>query len=43
MRDALEKLVQFYDAWGKPDEATKWRKEMEATRVAVDLQGPRDP
>jgi len=29
MRDALERLVQLYDAWGKPDEAAKWRKELE--------------
>ncbi|MEX2118185.1 MAG: tetratricopeptide repeat protein, partial [Pirellulales bacterium] len=27
---ALERLVQLYDAWGKPDEAAKWRKELEA-------------
>jgi eukaryotic-like serine/threonine-protein kinase len=27
--DALERLVQLYDAWGKPDEAAKWRKELE--------------
>jgi tetratricopeptide (TPR) repeat protein len=28
----LEWLVQLYDAWGKPDEAAKWRKELEAVR-----------
>jgi tetratricopeptide (TPR) repeat protein len=27
---ALEQLVRLYDAWGKPDEAAKWRKELEA-------------
>jgi tetratricopeptide (TPR) repeat protein len=26
---ALERLVQLYDAWGKKDEAAKWRKELE--------------
>ena len=29
LRGALERLVQLYDAWGKPDEAAKWRKELE--------------
>jgi non-specific serine/threonine protein kinase/serine/threonine-protein kinase len=33
-RSALERLVQLYDAWGKPDEAAKWRKELEAARIA---------
>jgi hypothetical protein len=27
--EALARLVQLYDAWGKPDEAAKWRKELE--------------
>ncbi len=26
--EAVERLVQLYDAWGKPDEAEKWRKEL---------------
>jgi eukaryotic-like serine/threonine-protein kinase len=30
LTDALERLVQLYDAWGKPDEAAKWRKELAA-------------
>ena len=30
--EALERLVQLYDAWGKPDEAAKWRQELEARR-----------
>jgi tetratricopeptide (TPR) repeat protein len=25
---ALQRLVRLYDAWGKPDEAAKWRKEL---------------
>ncbi|HZL87205.1 MAG TPA: tetratricopeptide repeat protein [Pirellulaceae bacterium] len=29
---ALERLVQLYDAWDKPDEAAKWRKELEKSR-----------
>jgi eukaryotic-like serine/threonine-protein kinase len=27
---ALERLVRLYDAWEKPDQAAKWRKELEA-------------
>jgi serine/threonine protein kinase/tetratricopeptide (TPR) repeat protein len=27
--DALKRLVQLYDAWKKPDEAAKWRSELE--------------
>jgi hypothetical protein len=34
LTQALERLVQLYDAWGKPDEAAKWRKELEASRQA---------
>src|SRR4029450_3133990 len=30
LRDAGARLAEFYDAWGKPDEAAKWRKELEA-------------
>jgi serine/threonine protein kinase/Tfp pilus assembly protein PilF len=29
LREALDRLVQLYDAWGKPDEAAKWRAERE--------------
>ena len=32
LRAALERLVQLYDAWGKPDEAAKWRKELEKAK-----------
>jgi len=32
--EALERLVQLYDAWGKPEEAAKWRKELQAVRPA---------
>ena len=30
LTEALERLVQLYDAWGKPGEAGKWRQELEA-------------
>jgi len=32
LREALERLVHLYDAWGKPDEAASWRKELEALK-----------
>jgi tetratricopeptide (TPR) repeat protein/tRNA A-37 threonylcarbamoyl transferase component Bud32 len=32
--EALGRLVALYDAWGKPGEAAKWRKELEAARAA---------
>jgi Tfp pilus assembly protein PilF len=28
LTEAIERLVQLYDAWDKPDEAAKWRKEL---------------
>ena len=32
LTEALERLVQLYDAWDKPNEALKWRKELEKTK-----------
>jgi tetratricopeptide (TPR) repeat protein len=32
--EALERLVQLYEATGKPDEAARWRKEHEARKTA---------
>jgi tetratricopeptide (TPR) repeat protein len=29
LNEALARLVELYDAWGKPAEAAKWRKELE--------------
>ena len=31
LAESLERLVQLYDAWGKPDQAAEWRKKLEAT------------
>jgi eukaryotic-like serine/threonine-protein kinase len=33
LTEALERLVQFYDASGKPQEAAKWRKELEEAKA----------
>ena len=30
LSEALERLVQLFDAWDKPDQAARWRKEFEA-------------
>ncbi len=30
--EALERLVQLYESMEKPDEAAKWRSELEATK-----------
>ena len=38
LAEALEKLVQLYDAWGKPDEAVKWRTELEAHMKAAEAK-----
>ena len=32
LTEALQRLVQLYDATGKKDDAAKWRKELEATK-----------
>ena len=32
LTEALERLVQFYEALEKKDEAAKWRKELEARK-----------
>jgi tetratricopeptide (TPR) repeat protein len=41
--EALERLVQLYDAWGKPDEAAKWRKELEALKATLKDPEPKQP
>ena len=32
--EQLRRLVQLYDAWGKMDEADRWRKELDGARRA---------
>ena len=31
--EALERLVQLYDAWGKKDKADEWRKKLEEAKA----------
>jgi len=33
--EALQRLVQLYEIMEKPDEATKWRGELEATKIRL--------
>jgi hypothetical protein len=33
--EALERLTHLYDAWNKPDQAAKWRKQLEAQGKAA--------
>jgi eukaryotic-like serine/threonine-protein kinase len=32
---ALESIVNFYDTWGKPDQAREWRKKLEAAKASA--------
>jgi serine/threonine protein kinase/tetratricopeptide (TPR) repeat protein len=35
LTEALERLVQLYDAWGQKDQAETWRKQLEARKAAT--------
>jgi non-specific serine/threonine protein kinase/serine/threonine-protein kinase len=41
IREPLDRLVQLYDAWDKPDQAAKWRKELE--RIKQPAEEPTGP
>ena len=43
LRDAVERLVELYVAWGKPDEAANWRKELPDVTVVADRPEPEEP
>jgi hypothetical protein len=32
LTEALERLVQLYDAWNKPDESAEWRMRLETMK-----------
>src|SRR5262249_52746911 len=40
LTETLEHLVQLYDAWNKPVEAAKWRKELEMQKKVVEKTVP---
>jgi tetratricopeptide (TPR) repeat protein len=41
LAEAVERLVQLYDAWGKPNDATRWRRELETAKA--DAKSPDKP
>jgi eukaryotic-like serine/threonine-protein kinase len=43
LTDALERLVQLYEAKGNKDEAAKWRKELEGTKAVQASKGATQP
>lgn len=40
LTEALERLVNLYDAWGKPDQAAEWRKKLEAQKKESGVRNP---
>jgi hypothetical protein len=32
---AVSRIVQLYEDWGKPEQATVWRQKLQATRLSV--------
>jgi len=32
LTEAAERIVPFYEAWGKPDKAAEWRKRLEGDK-----------
>jgi tetratricopeptide (TPR) repeat protein/tRNA A-37 threonylcarbamoyl transferase component Bud32 len=43
LTEALQWLVQLYDAWDKPDEAARWRKELDASKAEARKAGAKRP
>jgi tetratricopeptide (TPR) repeat protein/tRNA A-37 threonylcarbamoyl transferase component Bud32 len=43
LNEALKRLVQLYDLLGKPNEAAKWRKELEARNAKAAGQDQKQP
>jgi tetratricopeptide (TPR) repeat protein len=41
--DAVKRLVQVYEAWGKPEEAVRWRKELDSEMKDLEqMMKPKD-
>jgi hypothetical protein len=34
LSEALERLVQLYDAWGRPEQANEWRQKLEQANAS---------
>jgi eukaryotic-like serine/threonine-protein kinase len=39
LTEALERLTQLYDAWGRKDQADRWRKELQANKKGSGVKG----
>jgi hypothetical protein len=39
LTEALERLLQLYEVWGKKDAAARWRKELEAVKKSAKEPG----
>jgi hypothetical protein len=35
MLDAVQRVIDLYDAWGRPDDAARWRKELETLKKSA--------
>jgi hypothetical protein len=42
LREALTWLIQFYVTSGRPDDAAKWRKELEALKRVAEIVKPKN-
>jgi hypothetical protein len=41
LAEAQERLVELYDAWDKPDQATRWRRGLESEKSHAEMpSGP---
>ena len=38
LTEAIDRLVQLYEAWGKPEQAAQWREKRCAFQVADEVQ-----
>ena len=38
--EAIRRLVDFYTAWEKPDKAAKWKKKLDARKLANESKKP---
>ena len=38
LTEASARLVQLYDDWGKPDQAIRWRRELEPVKADAKMQ-----
>jgi hypothetical protein len=40
LREAMERVVRLYEAWGKPEEATAWKSRLGLTGLPADVFAP---